>query len=207
MHAVDSHPVTFIDLMRHGLPVGGTRYRGQLDDPLSEQGWQEMWSTVGDHAPWSRIVSSPLKRCRDFAEQLAQRHALPLQIEQDFREVSFGDWEGMAVAEVMETQAQAVRRYWQDPLTCTPPNGEPLSEFCARVACAWDALATSAEAEHVLLVAHGGVIRAVLAHVLQMPIANVLRLEVPSAAISRIRIQPDINGRPHPSLVFHAGAL
>ena len=35
---------TVIDLIRHGEPVGGRRYRGHIDDPLSERGWQQMWS-------------------------------------------------------------------------------------------------------------------------------------------------------------------
>ena len=34
--------VTRIDLIRHGEPVGGRRYRGQIDDPLSEKGWKQM---------------------------------------------------------------------------------------------------------------------------------------------------------------------
>ncbi|MHB1590203.1 MAG: histidine phosphatase family protein [Sulfuricella sp.] len=39
---------TTIDLIRHGEPVGGRRYRGRTDDPLSEKGWNQMWTAVGD---------------------------------------------------------------------------------------------------------------------------------------------------------------
>ena len=82
---------TLIDPIRHGLPVGGARYRGHaIDDPLSESGWQQMWDAVGDAAPWNRIVSSPLKRCRDFAEALGTRHGLPLELDDGLREVGFG---------------------------------------------------------------------------------------------------------------------
>ncbi|MEW6253578.1 MAG: histidine phosphatase family protein, partial [Planctomycetota bacterium] len=62
---------TLIDLMRHGEPVGGRRYRGQVDDPLSEKGWAQMRAAVGEAAPWHHVVSSPLLRCREFAETLA----------------------------------------------------------------------------------------------------------------------------------------
>ena len=41
---------TTIDLIRHGEPVGGRKYRGQTDDPLSEKGWAQMWAAVGDYA-------------------------------------------------------------------------------------------------------------------------------------------------------------
>jgi alpha-ribazole phosphatase len=207
MHALESQPVTFVDLLRHGTPVGGSRYRGHLDDPLSAEGWQQMWAAVGDHCLWQRVVSSPLRRCAAFAEELAARHALPLAIVDGFKEISFGRWEGRRVADIFETEAEAVSSYWQDPVANTPPEGEPLTAFCARVAAAWDALVAAQPGEHLLVVAHGGVIRAILVHVLGMPLQNVLRLEVPMAAMTRIRVQPDINGRPTPSLVFHAGRL
>ena len=42
--------LTTIDLIRHGEPVGGRKYRGQTDDPLSEKGWEQMWKAVGDYA-------------------------------------------------------------------------------------------------------------------------------------------------------------
>ena len=44
--------ITTLDLMRHGEPVGGRRYRGRTDDPLSEKGWNQMWTAVGDYRGW-----------------------------------------------------------------------------------------------------------------------------------------------------------
>ena len=61
---------TIIDLMRHGEPVGGRRYRGQTDDPLSEKGWQQMWDAAGEFRGWQHIVTSPLQRCAAFADAL-----------------------------------------------------------------------------------------------------------------------------------------
>ena len=42
---------TTIDLIRHGEPVGGRKYRGQIDDPLSDKGWTQMRQAVADHKP------------------------------------------------------------------------------------------------------------------------------------------------------------
>lgn len=204
MHAPDTHPGTFVDLLRHGTPEGGARYRGHLDDPLSPEGWRQMRAAVGSSVPWQRVVSSPLIRCAAFAGEFAAGHALPLRLDEGFKEISFGDWEGRRIAEVFETEAAAVSRYWQDPVAHTPPGAEPLRDFSRRVIAAWDRSLAAHSGEHLLLVTHGGVIRAILAHVLGMPLSAVLRLEVPVAALSRIRIQPDVNGRPAPSLVFHA---
>ena len=69
---------TIIDLMRHGEPVGGRKYRGQMDDPLSEKGWAQMRAKLTDRAPWQRVISSPLSRCRAFAEALSTEYRLPL---------------------------------------------------------------------------------------------------------------------------------
>ena len=75
---------TVIDLLRHGEPVGGRRYRGQQDDPLSEQGWEQMWQSVGERNAWQQIVTSPLLRCHAFAAALGERHNLPVQGEARF---------------------------------------------------------------------------------------------------------------------------
>lgn len=204
MHSIDAQPRTLIDLLRHGTPEGGSRYRGHRDDPLAEQGWAEMWAAVGRDWPWTRLVSSPLTRCRAFAEALAERSGLPLSLEPDLREIGFGDWEGRAVAEVREREGPSLARYWADPVKHPPANGEPLPDFQRRVAAVWERLTRDHPGEHLLLIAHGGVIRMVLAQVLGMPLRGVLQIEVPVAGMTRLRVQPDINGRPLTSLLFHA---
>lgn len=86
--------VTRIDLLRHGETAGGSRYRGSIDDALTPLGWAAMRAALGEECGWNRIVSSPLRRCADFARDLARRHGLPLDIDARLREIHFGDWEG-----------------------------------------------------------------------------------------------------------------
>jgi len=60
---------TYIDVIRHGEPVGGRRYRGySVDDPLTKKGWAQMRAAVPETPPWQHIVSSPLKRCLEFSQ-------------------------------------------------------------------------------------------------------------------------------------------
>lgn len=179
---------TIIDLIRHGEPVGGQRLRGTQDDPLSELGWQQMRASVSDHKPWSSIVSSPLKRCRFFAHELADRHTIPITLNDEFREIGFGDWEGLTTKALMAREPDALKRYWQDPDQHTPPNGERLSDFVSRVHAAWETLIEQSINEHKLLVCHGGVIRAILVHVLSMPNEKLWNIDVPYANVSRIVI-------------------
>ena len=197
---------TTLDLLRHGEPVGGSRYRGQTDDPLSDKGWAQMRSAVGDAHPWDHIVSSPLSRCSDFARELATRHGLPLEMEPRLMELGFGAWEGRTAAELMSTDADILARFWRDPLHNTPPGGETLPAFQARVLGAWNDLLAQRAGRRLLLVCHAGVIRLLLSHALGMPLSHMFRIQVPNAGLSRLRIDHHRES-PLPQLIFHAGSL
>jgi probable phosphoglycerate mutase len=177
-----------IDLIRHGRPAGGSRYRGHgIDDPLSEEGWRQMWNAVGDAAPWDHVVSSPLQRCRAFAEALAERHGLPLTVEPRFREVGFGDWEGRTREELRRERPQEYAAFYRDPVGHRPPGAEPLAAFTGRVTEAYEGTVVELGVRHCLVVAHAGVIRALVARVLGLDGAGMYRLRVDNAGITRIR--------------------
>ena len=197
---------TTLDLLRHGEPVGGSRYRGQIDDPLSDKGWGQMRTAVGNAHPWDRIISSPLTRCSDFARELATRHALPLDLEPRLMELGFGEWEGRTAQELMRTDADILARFWRDPLHHTPPGAETLPAFEARVIAAWNDLLAQHRGQRLLLVCHAGVIRLLLSHALAMPLAHMFRIQVPNAGLSRLRVDHHLDGL-LPRLIFHAGSL
>ena len=184
-----------IDWLRHGDTRGGSRFRGRTDDPLTPEGWRQMWTTVahyhagarlahddesplhelrpnlhqgfatslltnevaGDfcadsregprqvpesedlrrdwHAdqpvvlgrrdapprPWDRIIASTLVRCADFGRALSQRLDLPLSLDPRLVELDFGAWEGRSAADLMVSDAEALGRFWADPVTHSPP--------------------------------------------------------------------------------------
>jgi alpha-ribazole phosphatase len=178
---------TQIDLLRHGEPIGGTRYRGQLDDALSEKGWQQMWQTVEGMSDWQQIVTSPLLRCSSFAVALGERLQLPVHVESRFREVGFGEWEGYTRGELEAFNPGQVARFLQDPVNSRPPGAEPLEEFTGRVQAGFDDLLDRFAGQSVLVVAHAGVIRAIMAYVLEVPPSRMYRIHVANAALSRIR--------------------
>ncbi len=182
---------TIIDLLRHGAPEGGRAYRGHgIDDPLSEKGWAQMWAAVGDKNawPWTRIVSSPLVRCRDFAEALGARAALPVTVDARFREVGFGSWEGRTPQQIQSEEPDRYAAFFRDPVGARPPGAEPLADFVARVAAGFDDCLRDGAGEHVLVVAHAGVIRAVMAHVLRADLACAYRVAVDNACFTRCRL-------------------
>jgi alpha-ribazole phosphatase len=190
---------TVIDFLRHGEPEGGRRFRGHgIDDPLSEKGWRQMWSTVDEGCPWTRIVTSPLQRCHAFAVALAERHDLPLAVDERLKEVGFGTWEGRSPQEVEEQDPADYAAFYADPVNNRPAGAEPLEAFFARVAASFSELVQRYQGQQVLVVAHAGVIRAALAHVLQTTPEAAYATQVSNAGLTRFRCVDDRCG-----LVFH----
>ncbi|MFP4295557.1 MAG: histidine phosphatase family protein [Halothiobacillaceae bacterium] len=163
---------TVLDLLRHGQPVGGRRYRGdRVDDPLDETGWAQIRARVADMgADWDLIVTSPLRRCADFAGELAHRRGTPLRVMDGFREIGFGAWEGLTHAEVRARHAEDYQAYRADPLGARPPGAESLVDFAGRVRAGLDELATDCAGQRILVVCHAVVMRMVLCQVLQAPL-------------------------------------
>ncbi|RMG36186.1 MAG: histidine phosphatase family protein [Gammaproteobacteria bacterium] len=191
---------TRLDYLRHGLPVGGSRYRGHgIDDPLSEEGWAQMRKTTERlDTRWDRIITSPLARCAAFAQALGAERDIPVAIEPDLREVGFGRWEGMTRRQLLEQSPEEYHAFYADPVNHRPAGAEPLGAFGRRVAKAFDQLVERHSGEHLLVVAHAGVIRATLGHVLQAPPAAWYRATVDNAAVSRF-VQDDKGAQ----LVWH----
>lgn len=186
---------TTIDLIRHGEPAGGPMFRGSQDDPLSELGWQQMQSAIADRDEWDLVVTSPLLRCRRFAEQLAADRQLPLEQDERLREISFGEWEGLTADAILADAPEALTRFWNDPVAHPPPGGEAMADFHARVRDAWYHWCREASGQRVLVVCHGGVIRMILAEVMGLPLnRSFSALAVPYACRSRVRIDQSEHG-------------
>ncbi len=194
---------TIIDLIRHGEPEGGNKLRGTLDDPLSDAGWAQMRAAVGEYRDWQHLHTSPLSRCHAFAHELGQSLEIEPVVKPDFREIGFGEWEGLTTKELMERDPTALQRYWKDPDNHTPAGGETLRDFSERVHRAWRDLVAERQGEHGLLVCHGGVIRAILVDVLGMPVKNMWNFDVPYANVSRVVYHHFPDGTVTSQLRFH----
>lgn len=180
---------TTLDFLRHGEPVGGKRYRGKTDDPLSQKGWAQMCTATAGERPWMAIVSSPLARCCLFAEWLAGVTGLPLSVDDRLAEVGFGVWEGRTAEEINKDAPDSVFDFKCDPLGRRPEGAEALEVFSARVVAAYEEIVRRHKGEHVLVVAHAGVIRMAVSHVLGLPPERAYRINVGSAGLARVRIE------------------
>jgi len=173
-------PIT-IDLIRHG-EVAGRKHvaRGRTDNPLSDDGWQQLQAVKKCIGRVDKIATSPLKRCRLFAESCDE----PVLVIDDMQEIDFGDWEDKSADEV-EDQA-LLNLFFEDPCDFQSPNGEAFDVFKKRVIKAWEAWLQQDMGEHRILLAHGCVIRVILAHVLGIPSKNFWNIVIAPAGWTRI---------------------
>lgn len=146
-----------------------------------------MWSSVGSHIPWSHVISSPMQRCCTFAESLAEKYRLPVHLDEGLREVGFGDWEGCSAHEIQCDRPQQYQAFYTDPVCNRPPGAESLEGFVARVMESYSRAVDSAKGKHVLIVTHAGVIRAIVASLLDTRLPGMYRIKVKNAGITRIR--------------------
>lgn len=182
-----------IELLRHGETALAGTLRGSLDDDLTAEGWQQMQLACQEPGPWTRIVSSPLRRCALFAQDLGEQLGLPVSLDPGLRELHFGDWEGLTPAELMPEYADLLAAFWRDPYQCNAPGGEAMAAFEQRVLASIDKLAAEQADEHLLLITHGGVMRLLIARARGLPRADLLQVEV--ALAQRVLLRRDLAGR------------
>ena len=151
---MSDYPLHFL---RHGAPEQPGLLMGRTDGAPSADGIARCTSNAAD-LTIDQLVASDLARCRLAGEAIGAAHGLTPTIDPRWRELDFGDWDGMAAADI---DPDALGRFWSDPDANPPPGGERWSSLVARVAGALGSLAPGP----TLVVTHGGAMRAAL-HVL-----------------------------------------
>jgi len=143
-----------------------------------------MRAAVPETPRWHHIVSSPLKRCLEFSQELANDLQITYNVEESLKEIGFGDWEGKTPEEILAQDSEALNHFYQDPVNHRPKGAEPLDTFSQRVWHAYQTIIENHRNKHVLIVAHAGVARAITANILKMSLDDVYsRLRIEYGAI------------------------
>ncbi|MEZ8341895.1 histidine phosphatase family protein [Vibrio cyclitrophicus] len=179
-----------IYLLRHGKVEGKAALNGFSDVLVQTEIQQRICeSLIEQNLFLDCVVTSPLRRCSDIANLYAKRMALPLSIEPEFQEMNFGEVDGVAFDELDDKWAK-LETFWQDPANHQLSGAESLQNFHDRVTQGWSQLLTN-ESDNLLLVTHGGVIRMILAHCLDIDWKNpslYSKLSIENASITHIQI-------------------
>ncbi len=170
-------------MLRHGQTEFnlGSRMQGQLDTELTELGRAQAVAAAAAIAKDQPllVVSSDLRRAYDTAVALQERIGIPVRADERLRETHLGDWQGMTHAEI-DAVAPGARLAWREDATWAPHGGESRVDVAARSLPLITALvagepewgAVDEPGRAVVLVAHGGLIAALTAALLRLPIDN-----------------------------------
>ncbi len=132
------------------------------------------------------VYTSPLQRCTKLARAL---NLGTIHTDERLKELHFGDWEMQAwdsiPRDVFDTWAN-------DYANLTPPNGESFSQLYARSKMFIEEVSGHSHGKNIAIVTHGGVIRAILAEVLNMPLKGLFRIVIDHASVTHISLDDTV---------------
>ena len=176
--------MTTILLVRHAETDWNAerRVQGHSDTPLNDTGRAQARALAEELADEGidAVYSSDLLRAHETARIVAKARGLEVMSIRDLRERHFGRWEGLTDDEIFARFPEARNGSWGD--------GESREEMAGRVLQALQRIAETHEGGRVLVVSHGGPLRAVLAHcgdgdVGQIGNCRIVRIEVEGGVI------------------------
>jgi alpha-ribazole phosphatase len=171
------------------------RYQGQSDIPLNETGIRQAGQIAKRLSPEKIdfIYSSDLSRAVDTAQCISsmQEQTPALQTDSRWRELNFGDWEGLNHEKMNAGWRDEALRWYQDPVNTPTPNGESLSQLAGRVNSALDELKNNHKDKTVLVVSHSGVIQSLLCLTLGVELSRYWQFRVLQASLTIISFYED----------------
>ena len=176
-------------LLRHGQTAMSVqkRYAGRSDVPLTDVGVQQAAAAAKRlaSAGLGAIVTSPLLRAVQTAQEVAAATGAAVVTDDGFRETDFGAWEGRTFAEVQERWPIELAAWLADP-EAAPPGGESFADVSARVTAGLDRVLAARPGQTVLVVSHVTPIKTLVAAALLAPPAALYRMHLDVAALSEI---------------------
>lgn len=174
-------------LLRHGPTAASLAGAplGRRDLPVTPDGMVRWPAVQAELAAFriARVFTSNLCRARAHAQALG----LPVQVLPGLAEQDFGAWDGEPWAEIPDSGL-----FFSDPVNAEPPGGEAFAACAARAVAQLPVLLEAGGT--VLVLAHGGPLRAILAHLLGLPLARALDLAWDPFGLSVLDLQA---GRTH----------
>ena len=176
-------------LLRHGqTPMSvQKRYAGRSDVPLTDVGVQQAAAAAKRlaSARLGAIVTSPLLRAVQTAQEVAAVSGAVVVTDDGFRETDFGAWEGLTFTEVRERWPAELAAWLADP-EVAPPGGESFTDVSARVTAALRRVLADRQGQLVLIVSHVTPIKTLVAAAQLAPSAALFRMHLDVAALCEI---------------------
>jgi probable phosphoglycerate mutase len=191
MNEIATPKKRLVCLLRHGDCRSDSvkRFLGQADPPLNDRGraQAEAWQPQFSALRFEKIYASDLCRCAETAAILARGQSCQVQHLAELREIDLGSWEGLAMTEVRRRYPADFEKRGENLLSYRTPGGENFLDLAARVIPLFDELVCEGQGQ-LLIVAHSGVNRVLLSHILGLPLSNLFRLRQDYAGLNLIEI-------------------
>ncbi|TNE35474.1 MAG: histidine phosphatase family protein [Alphaproteobacteria bacterium] len=175
-------------LIRHA-PVNTDRIYGQLDIAADFSDTGRISELARQLPTDADIYVSDLSRCQETARHLlsgVEKDTPAYEIRRDLREQYFGDWQGKNYREVEEDDPEGYAAFWRAPATMPPGGGESFADMTTRIGAALADIAGRAKEESVVIVAHGGPIRAAVGLALGLLPAQMLNIAIHPLSLTRL---------------------
>ncbi|MFD9456923.1 bifunctional RNase H/acid phosphatase [Streptomyces sp. NPDC059985] len=192
-------PATFV-LLRHGETALTPQKRfsgsGGTDPELSPAGRRQadaVAAALAARGTVQAVVSSPLRRCRETAQAVADRLGLPVTVEEGLRETDFGAWEGLTFAEVRERFPDDLQAWLDSPRAAPTGGGESFASVTRRVSATRDRLLAAHAGRTVLLVTHVTPVKTLVRLALGAPPESLFKMELSAASLSAVAYYADGN--------------
>lgn len=186
-----------ITLVRHtSLDIAPSLCYGQSDVQVSANfdiERQKLQQKLAN-SNFNAIYASPLQRCHQLAQALCADASLgfsknDIQLDERLKELHFGDWE----MQPWDSIPRDIFDIWaNDYANLAPPNGETFSQLHARSKSFVEEVSSHSDGKNILVVTHGGFIRALIAEVLQMPLKRLFRITIDHASVTQLEFKGEV---------------
>ena len=187
--------MTKIHLIRHGVTYWNKelRYQGHSDIRLTPEGelQAELMAESFLNIDLQAVYSSDLIRAKSTAFKLAEKKGLAVVTRENFREINFGAWEGLTYEQIKAKWGSMIDDFFQMPGEVSLPQGEGFQDVSKRAVPDLLDLLQKHQGQEIAIVAHGGIIRVLLCHVLGLPLNNCWRIKQDNTAINTITYLQD----------------
>lgn len=181
-------------MMRHGETVWNTerRYQGMTDIELSDTGIRQARCAAErfKNIDIDKIYCSPLKRAMATAKPIADEKKLDIIPEENFREICFGDWEGMTVSELTRKYGEEYMNFIKEPHKYGFPGECTIDKVIERMKPSLDRIIKN-ESGNILIISHGGIIRLMIMYIMGLDNSWFTKMWINNTAISIIEIKDD----------------
>ncbi|MFG2991341.1 bifunctional RNase H/acid phosphatase [Streptomyces sp. NPDC048257] len=192
-------PATFV-LLRHGETALTPQKRfsgsGGSDPELSAAGRRQaaaVAEALAARGTIQTVISSPLRRCRETAQAVADRLGLTVTVEEGLREVDFGAWEGLTFAEVQQRFPDDLQAWLDSPKAAPTGGGESFMSATRRISATRDRLLSAHAGRTALLVTHVTPVKILVRLALGAPPEALFRMELSAASLSAVAYYADGN--------------